>query len=90
MLEQRGIPQSEMDRVHNRNSDIPERPVAHIYCGDRPDRAFIKPVYEKRNDLWSIARDGNCDRTQYSLCEGTLMAAVAQAIADNLVTAPAG
>ena len=89
LLERRGIPQSEMDRVHNRNSDIPERPIAHIYCGDRPDRAFIKPVYEKRNDLWSIARDGNGDRTQYSLCEGTLMAAVAQAIADNLVTAPA-
>ena len=51
LLARRGIPQSELDRVHNRNSDIPERPTAHIYCGDRPDGAFIKPVSERRNDL---------------------------------------
>ena len=85
ILERRGIPVSEIDRVHNREPN-PRRPMIQIWSEDRPDIALVRCASDPVSDQWHLSQwttDSDVNDWKGRYFTGTLMEATAQAIADT-------
>ena len=94
LLEKRGVPLSEMERIHSRGSD-PKNPIFHIWDYHRPEIARVVLGSDPPDSSWDVIGTWRITRWNrnddvgtkgilLTIHTGTLMEAVAQAVADTM------